>query len=179
MVSLKLLINSLNINKMASLTLRGNSFHKDDDYETTEEMWVMIKHIIPHGKIVYEPFYCSGRSGEIMREMGFITIHEDEDFFIHHKRHTYDIIVSNPPFSIKNKILQTLYQIDKPFILIVPLSIITKKYFTELYKDKDISILIPPKRMKFSKAGNQLDRCWFDCIFLCYKLGLDKQIIYL
>jgi hypothetical protein len=164
---------------MASLTLKGNTFKNNDDYETNEDIWVMIKHYIPFGKIIYEPFYCSGRSGQILREMGFITIHEDEDFFIHHKRHHYDIIVSNPPFSIKNKILQTLYEIDKPFILIVPVSIITKQYFTELYKDKDVSILIPPKRLQFSKKGQDLNRCWFDCLFLTYKLGLDKQIIYI
>lgn len=165
---------------MASLTLNSKQdFKKDDDYETTETIWKLILPYLEGYNTIYEPFYCTGKSGDILTTFGFEVIHKDEDFFLHYKQYDYDIIVSNPPFSIKKKIFDTLREIDKPFIMIVPVSTMTKHFFQSKYKNQDITFLIPPKRMQFSKSGKDLDRCWFDCVFVCYKLGLDKQIIFL
>ncbi len=166
---------------MSSMPLRNGiiTFKNDDDYETTEEIWKMALPYMKKYISLYEPFYCSGKSGEILKSFGFNVIHQDEDFFTNYMRHDYDLIVSNPPFSIKKKVFDTLHKINKPFIMISPVSIITKLFFREKYEDEDITILIPLRRLQFSKKGEDLNRCWFDCIFVCYKLGLDKQIIFL
>jgi len=167
---------------MSSLPLMSGmtSFQKDDDYETTEAIWECIIPFVPFDKIIYEPFYCSGRSKEILNGIGYDNvIHEDEDFFLNHQRHTYDIVISNPPFSKKKKVFDMLREIDKPFIMISPVSILTKQFFMDKYKGEDISILIPKRRMQFSKKNQVSGRCWFDCIFVCYKLGLNKEIIFL
>jgi hypothetical protein len=156
------------------------SFKKDDDYETTEDIWAYILPFLSFDKVIYEPFYCSGRSKEILNNLGYKdVIHEDVDFFTNHDKYEYDVIVSNPPFSIKKKVFDKLREIDKPFIMISPVSILTKQFFMDKYKGEDISILVPKRRMQFSKKGEVNGRCWFDCIFVCYKLGLDKQIIFL
>ena len=90
----------------------------------------------------------------------------------------YDIIISNPPFSIKQKIFKIIKEINKPFILIVPVSIITKKYFMDNFKD-DFQIIIPKKRIQFIKDSVQLDRCWFDCVYICFKMNLKKDITFI
>ncbi len=166
---------------MASLTLNKetNKFKKDDDYETTEKIWKMVLPYMKNYVSLYEPFYCSGKSGEILKSLGLNVIHKDEDFFENYMKYDYDLIVSNPPFSLKKKIFHTLHKINKPFIMISPISIISKVYFREKYQDEDISILIPPRRLQFSKNGKDLDSSWFDSVFICYNLGLDQQIIYL
>jgi len=166
---------------MASLTIRGRAidFKKDDDYETPKYIWEFITPYINKNKTIYEPFYCSGLSGQYLRELGYNVIHNDIDFYENYDKYEYDIIVSNPPFSDKKKVFDKLKHIDKPFIMIVPISTITKKFFKDNFKDDDITMLIPNKRLQFSKKGEHLSRCWFDCVFLCYKLGLDKQIIFL
>ena len=100
---------------MSSLPLRSGmiSFQNDDDYETTESIWECIIPFVSFDKIIYEPFYCSGRSKEILNGLGYDNvIHEDEDFFINHQRHTYDIVISNPPFSKKKKVFDMLREID-------------------------------------------------------------------
>ncbi len=164
---------------MMSVKQHDVSFKKDDDYETPKYIWEMILKLVPRDKILYDPFYCRGNTASVMKELGYECIHEDEDFFTNHHRYEYDILLSNPPFSIKKKIFDELKKIDKPFILIVPVSTITKKYFMDNYRNDDITIIIPPKRMQFMKNGKQLKECWFDTVFICYKMGLNEKIIYI
>jgi hypothetical protein len=165
---------------MASLTLNGRIWKKDDDYETSKYIWEMLIPYIDKDKTIYDPFYCSGLTKTYFNELGYNNIiHNDEDFYCSYEKYDFDIIISNPPFSNKKIVCETLKKIDKPFILIMPVSTITKKFWREIFKDDDISILIPNGRMQFSRKGDQLKRCWFDCCFYTYKLGLDKQVIFL
>lgn len=48
-------------------------------------------------------------------------IDEGKDFFFY-EPDDYDIIVSNPPFSIKDKILERLYELNKPFAILLPMN---------------------------------------------------------
>lgn len=153
------------------------SFIKHDDYMTPKIAWENIKNIIPRDKIIWEPFYGDGNSGKYLSELGFNVIHEaNVDFFENNKG---DIVVSNPPFSKIKEILQRLILLDKPFILIMPISKITTGYFknvigNDIEKTNKLHILIPNKRIQFYKLidGNILNNgsCNFDCIYYCYKI---------
>ena len=167
---------------MTSLPLRNGiiTFAKNDQYETPKYIWEMLAPFVDKNHTIYEPFYCSGLSKQYLNELGYKNvIHVDEDFYDNYDKYEYDIIISNPPYSNKKKVFDTLKIIDKPFIMIVPVSTITKKFFRDKFKDDDITMLIPNKRLQFSKKGNTLSRCWFDTLFLCYKMNLKKQIIFL
>lgn len=48
-------------------------------------------------------------------------IDDGQDFF-KYEPDDYDIIVSNPPFTIKDKILERLYELEKPFAILLPLN---------------------------------------------------------
>jgi len=166
---------------MCSLSIRGKdiNFKNDNEYETPKYIWEMLTPYIDKNKTIYEPFYCSGLSGQYLKELGYNVIHNDEDFYNNYMKYEYDIIVSNPPYSNKKKVFDKLKQIDKPFIMIVPVATITKQFFINNFKYDDITMLIPNKRLQYSKKSDQLSRCWFDTLFICYKLGLDRQIIFL
>ena len=141
-----------------------------DDCITPIEVWKNIEQYIPRDKQIWCPFYFKGEHR--LKELGFDIIHEDEDFFNCNKG---DIIVDNPPFSIKKQILKRLLEIDKPFILIMPVSTICYNYFKD-YKDK-IQIMIPPKRYNWAK--HLKSSATFDCLYFCYKMNLEKDIIFL
>ena len=165
---------------MASLTLRGRGvdFPKDDDYNTPPEAWIDIKEYIPK-KILWEAFMLNNETSTSMTtllQMGFEVVGDNEDNFF--ETNKGEVIVSNPPFSIKGKVLKRLYELDKPFIVILPISTLSQIQFKKYFADK-IQIIIPKKRIQFMKGSDQLNRSWFDAIYYCYKCDLEKDIIFL
>jgi len=158
------------------------TFLKHDDYMTPKYAWENIKHLIPQDKVIWEPFYGDGKSGEYLKELGFNVIHEPIDFF---QENLGDIIISNPPFSKSKEIMKRLKELDKPFIIILPASKIFTSYFRENYKDDKLQIIIPRKRIHFLKhidnkpVENWKNACNFDCFYYCYKMGFNKDIIWL
>ncbi len=76
------------------------SFIKYDDYMTPKYAWENIKDYIPKNKIIWECFFGDGKSGNDLKDMGFNVIHEEIDFFNNNKG---DILISNPPFSKKQR----------------------------------------------------------------------------
>lgn len=166
---------------MAGLTLRGGKmnidFTRDDAWNTPKSTWESIAHLLPKDKIIYEPFYGDGKSGEYLTELGFKVEHHKIDFF-EDPSFNYNIIVSNPPYSCKPKIFKRLAELDKPFMLLLPVSTMTKKFLKIYFKDK-IQIVIPPTRIHFVKAGKQTKGSWFDTVWICYKMNLNTDIVFL
>jgi len=111
-------------------------------------------------------------------------IHEKEyDFFEMVDKLDYDIIISNPPFTIKKDIMIKLKEIDKPFILIMPCSVLVTKYIRDLYRN-DIQIVLPKKRIQFYRLGTDNEPAYngkscFECLYYCYKCNLPRQINWL
>ena len=161
-------------------TRKKQDFHNDDQYNTTKDMWESISHLIPKDKILFEGFMkdnYSSKSVLILRELGFDVVGDPTiDFFGEIPK--YDILVSNPAYSIKKKIFERLSVLNKPFILILPISTITKQFTKCLERDK-LQMIIPSKRMQFEKAGVELSRCWFDTCYLCYKMNLERDITFI
>lgn len=60
-----------------------------------------------------------------LKELGFTVIRsslaEGQDFFTYEPSE-WDVIVSNPPLSIKDKVLERLYSLNKPFAILLPLN---------------------------------------------------------
>jgi hypothetical protein len=157
------------------------TFTEHDDYMTPRSAWEAIRHIIPKDKILWEAFYGNGQSQQYLQEMGYtVEGGKDEDFFQHNKG---EMVVSNPPFTIIPSILERLVALDKPFILIMPSSKINTQYFRKLFSTRQIQIIIPRKRIQFEKVVNgekiESNKCNFDCFYYCYKMNMQKDIVWL
>lgn len=169
------------------MALKNNPLYTvHDDYFTSKEIWTSIQQFIPKDKIIWEAFYnVKSKSPEYLKELGFNVISKPVDFF---ENNLGDIVVSNPPYSrlLKKKILTRLKELNKPFILILPISTMANKYMSQLFKnDKELKIIIPNGRLQFTKLTKegelkQTKNCAFNCIFICWKIDLLKdQINYL
>ena len=151
---------------------KGKGYVANDEYYTDNGEWDKIKDFIPKDKQLWEAFYGDGNSSVYLKSLGFNVISQQEDFF---QANHGEVVVSNPPFSKKKEVIQRLVELDKPFILIMPLEVLTYKY-TEPIREH-LQILIPKKRMIFIKDGTQV-KFNYDCIFFCYKMGFEKDIYY-
>lgn len=60
---------------------RTKTFAVHDDYMTPKSAWEAIHSYIPKDKMIWEPFYGDGKSGDYLKELGFHVIHEPMDFF--------------------------------------------------------------------------------------------------
>ena len=62
---------------------------------------------------------------KVLRAAGFKVIHshidEDKNFFFYEPEEPYDIIISNPPFSQKDNVLKRLYELNKPYAMLLPI----------------------------------------------------------
>ena len=116
----------------------------DNPEDLPKYIFEEIKQYIPKDKLISMPFYGDGTCANHLREMGFKVYHEQEDFF---KNDRGDIVVDNPPFEFKKKIIETLVERKKPFMLIMPVSTLCYNYSRVL--GKDLQMLIPNKRPKF------------------------------
>jgi hypothetical protein len=77
----------------------------------------------------------------------------------------YNMVITNPPFKLKRKILERMYQKGKPFALLLPISILGTKYFKKIAKEHRGTVIIPlaPKVtfMKDNKAVQVGEVAWF------------------
>ncbi|EKZ0882699.1 sugar-phosphate nucleotidyltransferase [Listeria monocytogenes] len=104
------------------------------------------------------------------------------DFFTTEPPKDCDLMISNPPFSIQNKIIERSFDLVnenkiKSFALLLPLAALeTEKRANmfEQYSDK-LAILIFKKRIKFLGHSTAFNK---GCCWVCYNIPAleDKQI---
>lgn len=76
-------------------------------------------------------------------------IDEGKNFFYWEPEEKYDYIISNPPFSIKDDVLKRLYELNKPYAMLLPIpSLQGQKRFPYI---KDCQALIFDKRINYFK----------------------------
>lgn len=90
-----------------------------------------------------------------------------------------DVIVTNPPYSIKYHWIQRCYEIGKPFALLMPLETLGAKSGQTFFSEHGVNIVLMNKRINFKMpnkgwAGTaQFPVAWFT-----WNLGLTKEINY-
>ena len=119
---------------------------------------------------------------KIFKEAGYnvIASHIDngQNFFEYEPEEDYDIIISNPPFSLKDDILKRLYELQKPYAILLPLpSLQGQKRFKYI---KDCEALIFDKRINFYKDKEMTEiqkGVSFASIYVC-KNFLPSNLIF-
>jgi hypothetical protein len=100
-----------------------------------------------------------------------------QDFLTYTPDFEWDVIVSNPPFTNKRKFFERALSFNKPFALIMTNTWLNDSAPKQLFKDKDLQLLMFDKRMKFySPDGRPNDKITFSSSYYCWNF-LPKQII--
>jgi hypothetical protein len=100
-----------------------------------------------------------------------------QDFLLFNPDFDWDVIVSNPPFTNKRKFFERALSFNKPFALIMSNTWLNDSAPKQLFKKKDLQLLMFDKRMKFnSPDGRPNDKITFSSSYYCWNF-LPKQII--
>ena len=106
--------------------LKAKSDKASDEYYTPREAVLPLLEYIKPNYTIWCPFDTEqSEYVKIFRENGFkvIATHIDngQNFFYYEPEEHYDYIISNPPFSMKDDILKRLYELKKPYAMLLPL----------------------------------------------------------
>lgn len=112
-------------------------------------------------------------------ETVFSHIASEEDFFSTYK--DCDVIVSNPPYSIKGEVFQRLFDLGKPFAMLVGVVGLfeSEKRFS-MFSENDFEIMYLNRRVAYFKDYSDEKPSLnppFSSVWLCSKL-LPKQVIF-
>ena len=153
----------------------------DEQYTPYYAAWPILKYI-PNDMRIWTPFDREWSAFyQLFKENGYMVVRSDLsdglDFFTYEPP-KYDCIVSNPPFSQKSKVLKRLYELGKPFAMLLPLtslqSIDRYKYFNQ-----GIQILAFDKRIAFhnpQSMGRYKKGVSFAAVYFCRDI-LPRDLI--
>jgi hypothetical protein len=161
-----------------------NTLGENDIYYTPKYIWEDILIYLPRDKIYLDCFYGNGSNIQNLNELGLNCIGADIDYFDALDDLDYDIILTNSPFSrhILTEFFYNLSALDKGFVIILPITKIFSKYFRTAFRQyKNIQIIIPKSRMSFIDPNNSSNKNnpSFVCCYVCYKMDLPSDIIFL
>lgn len=148
----------------------------DEQYTPRYAVLPIIKHL-PKGKTIWCPFDTEHSEFVIaLKEAGFRVLYSHigigQDFFVYEPLE-WDIIVSNPPFSIKQKILERCLSLGKPFALLMGNLWLNSSAPYRLFKEKEMQILLFDKRIQFTEKNGG----YFGSSYFCHMV-LPKQIVF-
>jgi len=124
---------------------------------------------------IFDPACGDKVIGNVFRGNGFNNIVEEDlllgqDFLERNEEEKFDFVITNPPYSIKNKFIEKALKISKATIFILPANVINYNEFQEKYLDiKEYfgRVLMRPKffmddkKQNIPKLGGISAYAWF------------------
>jgi hypothetical protein len=141
----------IKINKLNKLTIWC-------PFDTTESEFVKILSSLSNIEVIYS--HLEG----------------GKDFYTYEPTY-WDIIISNPPFTNKRGIFERALGFNKPFALLMTNTWLNDSAPKQLFKDKDLQLLMFEERIKYrNKENRDNNKITFSSSYYCYDF-LPKQII--
>ena len=143
--------------------------HKDH-YETPVWAWKELLLAVPslRRQLLWDPFFCKGATSlhwSSLKVPRFVC--SRGDFFRQMQSESDAVIVTNPPFSTKQLVLDVLVSRGKPFVVLLRTSVLFTKWFRLLVPV--FKLVLPSKQVDFTGVHGQV--LSFDCVFVCVRCG--------
>ena len=156
--------------------LRSIHKNKNDELYTPRVLVEPIIGFIPAGYTVWCPFDTEHSEFVLLlKEKGYKVIHshiwEGKDFLKYEPTEHYDCIVSNPPFSIKLEVVERLFELNKPFAILMnsmaeQYEVVGNFLYKMQEKGKYIQKLNPDKKVSFDGNTSSFNTSYFCWNFL-------------
>jgi hypothetical protein len=164
------------MNSKDILYSKGNN---DECYTPIYAIFPLLKYIHKDKKIWFPFDKENSNFVKVFKENNYNITYshiENNQNFFNYEPDEWDIIVSNPPFTNKRKFFERALSFNKPFALLMTNTWLNDSAPKQLFKDKDLQLLMFDKRIKFENNGIVENKITFSSSYYCYNL-LPKQII--
>jgi hypothetical protein len=133
------------MNKLKKNNITSN-FYSDEWYTSQETVKLcydlMKEHTLGTGIFPYD-----SEKSEFVKQCSTDKIYNIRDFI--EGDYDYDYLITNPPFSIKDEVIEKIIADGKPACLILPLDSLGGVKRHALYKDAKIGAYIPTRRVNY------------------------------
>lgn len=105
-------------------------------------------------------------------------IDDGKDFFSYEPE-SYDLIVSNPPFSLSVKVFNRLYNLNKPFCVLSPVKALQGKQRFDNFAKKGLELLVFDGRVDFHTRDNfeyHTEGNHFGSMYFCRNVLPEKLV---
>ena len=162
---------------------KSDKVKKKDEYYTKVYAILPIMKYLEEGKTIWCPFDTEDSLFvKIFRKEGFnvIATHifNGKDFF-KIEIPECDYIISNPPYSKRNEILKKLFELKKPFAMLMNTNgLFDSNLRWNLFKNNKFTLIYLKGRVNYSEDNIRICKSSppFQSAYICYKIS-DKQII--
>jgi len=171
---------------VATTSGRLNGSVPNDEWQTTHRTWEAVADHFDawRDKRVWMPFFYDGACAVHLRSLGFAdVVHTDDDFFERIADPAFmagvDFIWDNPPYTtpdMKERVLRALVACQKPFAMLLPISILHVGFVREIVPMEHIQAIIPRRTFVRKMDGDELPfkyLCWF-----CWQAELSRDLIF-
>lgn len=150
---------SSNINMLKKT---GNNESSDECYTPTVAVRPLLEQLNKNLTYYEATSGMSSNIVEFMRLKGFKVISSDGLDFLKDDLPEFDAVITNPPYSKKDKFIEKCYEIGKPFALLLPVSSIQGKKRGSMFKYKGIELMVLNSRVDFTGKGSpHFGVAWF------------------
>jgi len=138
----------------------GKTIESDECLTPRYGVEPIIKHLKAKG---YKKIWCpfdkeDSQYARVLRQHGFAVktshLENGKDFFEFEPAGDYDCIVSNPPYSCKTAILKRLYELNKPFAVLLPQNSLQSINRVKMFTNNGLEYLGFTRRICFYTWGN-------------------------
>lgn len=150
----------------------------NDEIYTPEYAIKPILKYLPKDKIYWEcTDFGDSNITKVLKANGFKVVNTNKseiDFLNDNVDFYFDIIITNPPYSLKDKFIKKCYEYNKPFALLLPITSFKGKVRGKMFRENGVQAVILDSRVNFTKKKSG---CWFNTSWFCWKL-LPKTLIF-
>ena len=121
--------------------------------------------------------YGDSNITKVLKTCGYnvITTHINNfDFLKDEPKFDFDMIITNPPYSLKDEFLKRCYYFNKPFCMLLPLTTLEGVERHKMFKWYGIELMVFDKRINFLTNKKS---CWFNTSWFCWKV-LPSTLIF-
>ncbi len=153
-----------------------------NDYQTPPEALLPLYQYLRKDWVIWECAEGKGNLTHALREAGYQVVGSDiltgQDFLAWEPDY-YDCIVTNPPFSIKQKFLARAYQLGKPFAFLLPLTTFETQARQRLFIEHGLEVILFDKRIDFMTPDQiEAGKAWFATAWFTNWLTIGRQLTF-